>query len=179
MAIWKLDSRNSRIQFKVRHLMVSNIIGEFTQYDGTVETEKDDFSDARIHFEASVNSVSTGNEQRDGHLRSPDFFDAAAFPVIQFNSTEVRKIDQDKYKLSGDLTIRGTTRPVTLDALFGGIDSMNGPGGLHTAAGFEIQGKINRKDFGLTLNMATEAGGVVIGEEVRIEITAELMQSHN
>jgi polyisoprenoid-binding protein YceI len=172
MAIWKMDARHSRIQFMVRHLMISNVIGEFTRYEGTVESSEADFSDAKISFEADVDSIFTGNAQRDGHLKSVDFFDAGAFPTIKFVSKEIKKLDGENYKLLGDLTMRDKSLPVMLDVVFGGVGTM----GNHTAAGFEIHGKINRAAFGLQWNRPTEAGGVAIGETVRIEITAELME---
>jgi len=176
MKTWKIDSSHSRIQFKVKHLMVSNVSGEFTKYDGTVLSDKDDFSDAKITFEADVDSLTTGSPQRDGHLKSNDFFNAESFPKVKFVSKELKKIDGENYKLVGDFTMRDKTLPITLDVVFGGMGTMNGMNGLHTAAGFEIKGKINRKDFGLSWNMATEAGGVVVGEEIKLDITVELVE---
>jgi polyisoprenoid-binding protein YceI len=172
MATWKLDKTHTKIQFKVRHLMVSNVVGEFTEFDGTVKSSKDDFSDAKIYFEADINSLTTGNEQRDGHLKSDDFFNAAVYPKLKFVSTEIHKTDEHHYKVNGDMTIRDKTLPITVDVTYNGRDSMGG----NTAAGFEITGKFNRKDFGLRWNAPTEAGGLVVGEEAKIEITAELIQ---
>jgi polyisoprenoid-binding protein YceI len=172
MATWKIDTRHSRIQFKIRHLMVSHVVGEFTKYDGTVESSKKDFTDAQISFEADVDSINTGDEQRDGHLKSPDFFNAAAFPKIKFVSTDIKKVDSEDYKLTGNFTMLDKTLPITFDVVFGGIGSM----GNHTAAGFEITGKINRKDFGLKWNAATEAGGIAVGEDVKVDITVELVE---
>lgn len=176
MRTWKIDNSHSRIQFKVKHLMVSHVSGEFTKYDATVESSKDDFSDAKITFEADVDSITTGNAQRDGHLKSNDFFNGASYPKIKFVSKELKKVDTENYKLVGDLTIRDKTLPITLDVVFGGMGTMNGMNGLHTAAGFEVKGKINRKDFGVSWNMATEAGGVVVGEEIKLDMTVELVE---
>ena len=152
--------------------MISNVTGEFKEFDGTVESSKEDFSDAKIYFEADVNSVTTGNEQRDGHLKSDDFFNAAVYPKLKFVSTEISKNDEHQYKVNGELTIRDRTLPITVDVRYNGKDAMGG----NTSAGFEITGRINRKDFGLRWNAPTEAGGLVVGEETRIDINAELVQ---
>lgn len=173
MTTWKIDSAHSHIQFKVKHLVVSTVTGEFLKYDATVESSKDDFSDAKVNFEADVDSINTGNAQRDGHLKSDDFFNAASFPKMKFVSKEIKKADAEHYKLSGDLTLRDKTLPVTLDAVYGGtIKDAYG----RTIAGFEIHGKINRKEYGLKWHMTTEAGGIVVSDDVKIEISAELVK---
>ena len=178
MATWKIDSIHSHINFKVKHLVVSTASGEFKKYDATVETSKDDFSDAKVTFEADVNSISTGQAQRDGHLMSDDFFNAAAYPKMTFVSKEMKHVGGENYKLTGDLTIRDKTLPITLDVTYGGTASFpgtpNAPAKL--VAGFEVHGKINRKDYGLKWSMTTEAGGLVVSEEVRIEIAAEFVK---
>jgi polyisoprenoid-binding protein YceI len=173
MTIWKIDQGHSHVGFKVKHMMVSMAKGEFKKFDATVEASKDDFSDAKITFEADVDSISTGHEQRDGHLKSDDFFNAASFPKLKFVSKEMKKVDGENYKLTGDLTIRDKSLPVTLDVEFGGVTK--NPFGL-IVAGFEIHGKINRKDYGLKWSMATETGGIVLGDEIKIEITAEILK---
>ncbi|WP_343700201.1 YceI family protein [Chitinophaga sp.] len=173
MTTWKIDPAHSEIEFKVKHLMITNVTGHFGQYDGTVTASKDDFSDASITFEADVNSVSTKNSQRDEHLKSADFFDAANHPKITFKSTEVKQKDAETFVLKGDLTIRGTTRPVELNVEYAGITV--DPWG-QTKAGFELTGKINRKDFGLTWSATTEAGGLVVSDDVRLALAVQLVK---
>ena len=173
MATWKMDTAHSEVKFKARHLVVSTVTGYFTKFDGTVESEKDDFTDAKITFEADVDSITTHNEQRDTHLKSEDFFDAANHPKLTFRSTSVSKKSDTEYTITGDITIRGTTRPITLAAEFNGV--VKGMGG-HDVAGFEMTGKLKRMDFGLRWNALTEAGGVVVGDEIKLEIAAELVK---
>jgi polyisoprenoid-binding protein YceI len=172
MSKWIIDTVHTEVGFKVRHLVVSQTSGKFSKFEGTVEAEKEDFSDAKISFSADVDSVTTANEQRDGHLKSADFFDAANHPKLTFSSTEVKKKGDD-YIVKGNLTIRGTTKPVELHVEFGGVHKS--PYG-HTVAGFDITGKINRQDFGLTWSALTEAGGLVVGDEVKLIINAELIR---
>lgn len=171
MATWKVDQAHSEIKFKVKHLVVSTVTGQFATFSGTVESEKPDFSDAKISFEADVNSIDTNNEQRDAHLKSPDFFDAANYPKLTFVSKSITKKSDDEYVVVGDMTIRGTTKEISLKVIYNG--STKGFGGVDVA-GFEITGKLNRFDFGLQWNALTEVGGIVVGDEVRIEISAEL-----
>ncbi|HWP83170.1 MAG TPA: YceI family protein [Bacteroidota bacterium] len=170
MAIWKIDPAHSEVTFKVKHLLVSTVRGSLTKFDAKIEGEKEDFSDARITFEADVNSINTKNEQRDEHLKSPDFFDVAKYPTITFVSKSVKKISDFEMEVSGDLTIRGITKEVKLNVLYNG--TVTGFGGTQVA-GFEITGKINRFDYGLQWNALTETGGVVVSNEVVIEIQAE------
>lgn len=170
MATWKIDPIHSEVKFKVRHLVISSVTGQFNDFDATVEADKPDFTDAKIRFEADANSITTKNVQRDGHLKSPDFFDAANHPKLRFVSTSVTKKD-DNYEVTGDLTIRGVTRAVKLNVGYNG--TVKGIGGGEVA-GFEIRGKVNRFHYGLQWNGLTEAGGVVVGDEVRLEIDVEL-----
>jgi polyisoprenoid-binding protein YceI len=171
---WTLDPTHSEIQFKIRHLMISNVTGQFTTFDVSAETEDEDFLTAKISFTGDVDSVTTGNEQRDGHLKAPDFFDAPKFPKIKFVATKYESVDNDgSYELYGDLTIRDITKNVKLDVEFGGI--AKDPWG-NTRAGFEIHGKVNRKEFGLQWHAVTEAGGVVVSDEVRIHCAIELIK---
>jgi polyisoprenoid-binding protein YceI len=173
MATWKIDASHSEITFKVKHLVISTVSGKFNEFDATVEAEKDDFSDAQVSFSAKIDSISTGNEQRDGHLKSADFFDAAGHPELSFKSTALKHISGSDYELTGDLTIRGTTKPVTLKAEFGGIQNdFYG----NTVAGFELTGKINRQEFGLTWSAVTEAGGVVVSDDVKLAVNVELIK---
>jgi len=170
---WAIDANHSEIGFKVKHLMISNVAGKFEKFDGSVESVGDDFTDAKISFTAEVASVNTGQPQRDGHLQSPDFFDAAKFPHIKFTSTKLEKVNSEKYVLTGDLAMHGITKTIKLDVTFSGVakDSYN-----NTKAGFEISGKINRTDFGLTFNAPLETGGVVLGEEVKLQIEGQLIK---
>ena len=176
MAVWKIDPVHSGIKFKVRHLVVSSVVGQFNNFDATVEADKPDFSDARIKFEAEVNSISTKNEQRDDHLKSADFFDAANHQKITFVSRSVVKKSDDEYEIAGDLAIRGVTKPIKLTATYNG--TVKGFGGTEVS-GFEIRGKVNRFDYGLQWNGLTEAGGVVVGDEVKLEIDAELNRAQD
>lgn len=171
MATWKLDPAHTEIKFKVKHLVVANVTGQFNVFDGTVESDKSDFSDAKISFEADVNSIDTKNEQRNNHLKSADFFDATNFPKLFFVSKTINKKSEDEYEVVGDITIRGTKKEIKLAVTYNGTVSGLGGGEV---AGFEITGKLNRFDFGLHWNALTEAGGVVVAAEVKLEISAEL-----
>jgi polyisoprenoid-binding protein YceI len=170
MTTWKIDPAHSEVNFKVKHMLVSTVRGNFDKFDATIETSKEDFSDAKIKFEADVNSISTRNEQRDAHLKSADFFDAENNPKMIFESTAVKKISDFEMQVKGNLTLRGVTKEVTLDVVYNGIVSGFGD---TKVAGFEVSGKLNRFDYGLQWNALTEAGGVVVSNEVKIEILAE------
>jgi polyisoprenoid-binding protein YceI len=170
MKTWKIDPAHSETSFKVKHMVVSTVTGHFNKFDATIESDKDDFTDAKIKFKAEVSSIDTKNAQRDEHLKSADFFDAANNPYITFESSSVRKISDYELEVTGDLTIRGITREQKLDVIYNGTVSGFGDS---TVAGFEIRTKINRFDYGLKWNAITEAGGVVVSNEVKIEILAE------
>ena len=170
MTTWKIDPTHSEINFKVKHMLVSTVRGNFDKFDATIQTSKEDFSDAKIKFEADVNSISTNNEQRDTHLKSADFFDAENNPKMTFESTSVKKISDFEMQVAGNLALRGVTREVTLDVIYNGVVSGFGD---TKVAGFEVTGKLNRFDYGLQWNALTEAGGVVVSNEVKIEILAE------
>jgi len=173
MAKWIIDTAHSEVTFKVRHLVISNVSGKFTSFEGTVEADKEDFSDAKISFSADIDSITTGNEQRDGHLKSPDFFDAASHPKLSFVSAEVTRKKGTDYLVKGTLTIKGTAKPVELEVDFGGVQKdFYG----RTIAGFEITGKINRQDYGLTWSAVTETGGIVVADEVKLHINTELVK---
>jgi polyisoprenoid-binding protein YceI len=167
---WALDPMHSEVQFKVKHLVISTVSGFFKSFEGSLTTENDDFEGASIDFSLDVNSIDTTQTQRDEHLKSADFFDAEQFPHISFKSSSFTKSGDDEYKLTGDLTIKGTTKPVTLDVEYGG-SAADFYG--NTKAGFELTGKINRKDFGLTWDGVTEAGSIVVGEDIKITINAQ------
>ena len=173
MSTYKIDAAHSEITFKVKHLMITNVTGSFTQFDATMESEAADFSDAKISFEADVNSITTNNEQRDGHLKSDDFFAAEKFPKLSFVSKSFTKKSDDEYTLTGDLTIRGNTKTVELAVEHGG--TATDPYG-QVKSGFEINGKINRKDFGLTWGAVTEAGGVVVSDEVKLHLNVQMIK---
>src|SRR3989344_2093668 len=146
MTTYKIDPTHSEVAFKVKHLMISTVTGNFHQFDATVESQKEDFSDAKIGFEADINSISTNNEQRDGHLKSPDFFDALNHPKMKFESTTFTHKNGSSYILEGNLSLRGVSKAIKLDVEYAG--KMVDPYGSEKH-GFEIAGKINRKDFGL------------------------------
>jgi polyisoprenoid-binding protein YceI len=182
MTRWKIDPTHSEVNFKVKHLVVSTVTGHFGRFDAAIETGEsggpggplgDDFTGARVSFEADIDSISTKNDQRDGHLKSADFFDAANHPKMTFVSTSVRKLSEHELRVTGDLTLRGVTKPVELDVIYNG--TVPGFSGTRVA-GFEIRGKINRFDFGLQWSAVTETGGVVVSNEVKIEILAEFNQ---
>ncbi len=168
---WSIDPMHSEVQFKVKHLVISTVSGFFKSFQGTVETQDDNFENAHIEFSLDINSIETNQSQRDEHLKSPDFFDAAAYPHITFKSTSFKRSGEGEYKLEGDLTIKNQTKPVKLNVDFGGIAAdFYG----NTKAGFEITGKINRKEFGLTWDGVTEAGSIVVGEDIKLQINAQL-----
>lgn len=167
---WVLDPMHSEVQFKVKHLVISTVTGSFRKFEGQVVTENEDFQDSEIDFSLDVDSIDTTQESRDQHLKSAEFFDAATYPKITFKSTSFKKVSGSDYKLEGNLTIRDVTKPVVMDVEFGG-SAADFYGQIK--AGFEINGKINRKDFGLTWEGITEAGSIVVGEEIKLIINAQ------
>ncbi|GAC1535441.1 MAG: YceI family protein [Sediminibacterium sp.] len=173
MSTYKIDPAHSEVTFKVKHLMITSVTGHFTKFDGTMESDAEDFSDAKITFEADTDSISTNNEQRDGHLKSDDFFAAGQFPKLSFVSDSFKKLGDGEYTLTGDLTIRDVTKKVELAVEYGG--TMTDPWG-QVKVGFEIGGKINRKDFGLTWSAVTEAGGVMLADDVKLHLAIQLVK---
>ena len=172
---WKIDPAHSEIQFKVRHLMVTNVTGYFRKFDLLVETETDDFNTAsKIEFTADLDSIETNNEQRDTHLKSDDFFNAEKFKQLKFVGKEY-KADGDEATLTGDLTIRDVTKPIKLHVEYGG--AVVDPWG-QTKAGFTVTGKISRKEYGLTWNAVTEAGQVVVSDDIRIHSEIQLIKEN-
>lgn len=167
---WKLDPSHTTIGFTVPHLVVSEVEGRFKEATATVKLDEADLTKSQVSIEINAASIDTGDKKRDDHLRSPEFFDTAKFPKLTFKSTKITKSGAD-YKLSGDLTIRNITKPVTLDAKLSA--PVKTPWGHHARAA-KVKGKVKRGDFGLTWNKALEAGGVVVGEEVTLDITAEV-----
>jgi polyisoprenoid-binding protein YceI len=162
---WALDPTHSEVEFKVRHLMITTVTGQFQKFSGSVETEGEDFTTARIKFSAEIDSISTNNLQRDQHLKNSDFFDAANHPSLDFVSGRLEKISDDEYKLHGTLTMRGVSKDITLNVESGGV--VLDPWG-NTRAGFTVTGKINRTDFGVSFGAVTETGNVVLSDEVKI-----------
>lgn len=160
---WVTDPAHSELMFKVKHLMITNVKGEFKNF--TAEIDSEDFRDASVRVSVETSSIFTNSTDRDNHLRSADFFDVENYPVMTFESTTFRKLDDDKYKLIGGLTIKGVSKKVELDVEFGGI--IKDPWGQEKA-GFSFEGKINRKDWGLNWNAALESGGVLVSDEVQL-----------
>ncbi|MGE5313696.1 MAG: YceI family protein [Acidobacteriota bacterium] len=171
---WKVDPSHSEIEFKARHLMITNVTGKFRTFEGTVETEDDDFTRSKISFWADVASIDTGEPNRDAHLRSDDFFAASEHPKLTFTSTRIEKTDDpDRYQVWGTMSIRGISKEIRLDVESGG--QIKDPWG-NTRAGFEMTAKVNRKEFGLKWNAVTEAGGIVVSDEIRIHCAVEIVK---
>ena len=170
---WVIDAAHSEILFKVKHLVITTLSGKFDKFEGSMSSSSGDFSDADIEFSADVNSINTNQAERDGNLKSLEFFDAANYPKIIFKSKTFKKNTGSDYLLTGDLTIRGVNKTVELTVEYGG--TTKDPWG-NTKAGFEINGKINRKDFGLTWSAVTETGGLVVGDEVKLQLVVELIK---
>jgi polyisoprenoid-binding protein YceI len=171
---WVVDPMHSEVQFKIKHLVISTVTGTFRQFEGGATTEHDDFDGAEVHFSLDVASVDTNQEMRDTHLKSAEFFEADTYPTITFKSTSFKKIDDDEYTLTGDLTMKGITKPVSLKAEYGGT-AKDGYG--NQKLGFEVTGKINRKEFGLTYNALTETGGLALGEDIKLIANIQLSQA--
>ena len=167
---WSVDKPHSFIKFSVSHMVVSEAEGTFKVFDGTVEHTKADLSDAKINFSIDVNSVNTENENRDKHLKGDDFFNAEKYPTMKFESTSLQPLGNNKYKLTGNLTIRDVTKPVTFDVTYGGTITSKGK----TKAGFKATTTINRFDYNLKWNAATETGGMVVGKDVEVSVKLEL-----
>jgi len=163
--VWALDPTHSELLFKVKHLMITNVKGEFRSFNASLESVGTDFSKASVTATVDADSIFTNNTDRDNHLKSADFFDVENYKELTFEGTSFTKLDDDNYQLKGNLTIKGFTKEITLDVEFGGI--AKDPWG-NEKAGFSISGKINRKDWGLNWNAALEAGGVMVSDEVRI-----------
>ncbi|MHC2990617.1 hypothetical protein OB13_03110 [Pontibacter sp. HJ8] len=171
---WVIDPTHSEIQFKVRHLMITTVTGYFSKFNLEVETEGEDFSKTKsIVFTADIDSINTNNEQRDTHLKSADFFDAGTHEQVRFEGRDYEEIEAGFEKLNGELTIRGTSKPITLDVEYHGI--VVDPYG-QTKAGFSVDGKVNRKEFGLTWDAVTEAGSVVVSDEIRLHCEIQLVK---
>ncbi len=167
---WAIDPTHTEVQFKVKHLVISTVTGTFKKFEGYAETSGDDFTDAEVDFSIDVNSIDTNQEQRDAHLKSADFFDAATYSQIVFKSTSFTKVSGEKYKLAGNLTIKAITKPVELDVEYGGsATDFYG----NRKAGFEVVGKISRKEYNLTWNAVTEAGAIVVGDDIKMMLNVQ------
>jgi polyisoprenoid-binding protein YceI len=168
---WTLDKAHSSIGFSVRHMVISEVTGNFKDFDINFSSTKDDYSDAAVEASIKVASINTDNERRDGHLKTDDFFNAEKYPVIKFKSASFEKVGENKYKITGDLTIRDVTKKVTFDAVYNG--SIKAPWGA-TVSSWKATTSVNRFDFGLKWNKAIESGGLIAGETVNITLNLEL-----
>jgi len=171
---WTIDKSHSEIQFKAKHLVISTVTGQFNEFDGWLELEDQYLENAKAWFTADVNSISTNSTDRDNHLKSADFFDAVNYPEIKFESKRFVKTGENNYQMTGNLTIKNITKEITLDVQYGG--TMVDPWG-NTKAGYEISGKVNRHDFGLKWNAVAEAGGLVVGDEIKLALNVQLSGS--
>ncbi|MFZ9660455.1 MAG: YceI family protein [Chitinophagaceae bacterium] len=173
---WSVDKVHSAVKFSVSHMMVAETEGSFKVFDGSVDSKKDDdFTDAKINFTIDVNSINTDNERRDGHLKSDDFFNAAQFPGMKFESTSMKSLGGNKYELKGNLTIRDVTKPVSFQVTYGGLLKTS----KGTKAGFKASTTINRFDYKLKFDAKTETGGLVVGQDVEIVVKVELDKAAN
>lgn len=170
---WTLDPTHSELVFKVRHMMITNVKGEFRKFDASIVSDGADFTKSSIDVTIDAASIFTNEDKRDGHLKSADFFDVENFPTLTFKGISFKKVGEDEYKLTGELTIKGVSKEVELDAEFGGINK--DPWG-NEKAGFSLEGKINRRDFGLNWNAALETGGVLVSEEVKISAEVQFVK---
>jgi len=168
---WNVDKMHSSIKFAVSHLVISEVDGSFKIFDGNIIATNEDFTDAKINFTVDVNSINTDNTNRDGHLKSDDFFNAEKYPNMTFVSTSFKKISSSAYELTGDLTVRDVTKKVTFAVKYGG--TTKDPYG-NTKAGFKATGTINRLQYGLKWNTLTEAGGAVVGSDIDLTINLEM-----
>lgn len=174
MAKWNLDKAHSELEFKVKHMMISNVKGVFLDFDVIVDGSPEDLSQTQVGVEIKTASINTKSESRDEHLKSAEFFDANTYPTIKFKTTEIKKIDNDEFELTGDLTIKDVTKPAMLTSKYGG--TAKDPWG-NQKVGYTVYGKINRQDFGLTWNTALETGGVMVSEEVKFYAEVQFILS--
>jgi polyisoprenoid-binding protein YceI len=168
---WTIDPAHTNIHFKAKHLMITTVTGTFNSFDGEVSSEGEDFSKGEFRFSADVASITTGNEERDGHLKSDDFFNAENYPKLTFVSKEIKAVDGNEFELHGEMTIRDVTKPVVLQVEVGGV--AKDPWG-NVKAGFSFKGKLNRKDFGLKFHVVNEAGNLLVSDEIKMEGEVQL-----
>ncbi len=169
---WVIDPTHSEVSFKVKHLVISTVTGYFRKFEGSIASDSDEFDGAQIEFSAELSSIDTNQADRDAHLKSADFFDAEKFPKLIF-SNGILENNSGEYTLKGDLSIKDITRPIELSVDFGGV--AGDPYG-NTKAGFELEGKISRKEYGLTWNAVTEAGSVVVGDQVKLQANVQVVK---
>jgi polyisoprenoid-binding protein YceI len=169
-AVWKADKVHSNIKFTITHLMVSDVEGSFKDFDAKITASQPDFADASVELNANVGSIDTDNEQRDNHLKGADFFDAAKYPTFNFKSTSFKKVADKQYKVTGNLTLHGITKEVTLDAKYRG--TVQHPMSKKNVAGFKVSGTIKRSDFGIGTNFAS----AMLSDEVAFTANAEFTQ---
>jgi polyisoprenoid-binding protein YceI len=170
---WEFDPAHTVIEFSAKHMMVTTVKGRFTKFSGKIDLDEPEHTASQVEFTIEADSLSTGDPNRDNHLRSPDFLDVAKYPTINFKSTRVEKLDDDHARVYGDLTIRDVTKPVTLEVTREG-ETKNMKG--ERLAGYSVHTSINRKDWGLVWNVALETGGVLVGEKININIDAEVFE---
>ncbi|NLI67833.1 MAG: YceI family protein [Bacilli bacterium] len=170
MSTWNVDASHTTVSFVVKHMMVTKVRGTFSDIEGKIEGDPENFENAKVTFRVGVDSIDTKNEDRDNHLRSADFFDVENHPNMTFESKKIEKVGDNQYKLTGDLTIRGTTKETTFDVEY--LGKGTNPWGVEVV-GFEARATISRKEFGLTWNQALETGGVLVSDDVKIEIDLE------
>lgn len=166
--IWNLDKSHSEAQFKVKHMVISTVSGEFLDFDASIQSESDDFKNAKFTFSAKIDSITTKNDQRDAHLKSDDFFNASQYPELHFTAENF-----DGETLNGEITIKGVSLPIELNVDFGGV--ITDPYG-DQRAGFEFVGELNRKDFGLNWSATTEAGGLVVADKIKLSVNLEFIK---
>lgn len=170
---WNIDSAHSEIGFKVRHMMITNVNGIFNSYTATMEADATDFSDAEMSFEADIDSISTRNEQRDGHLKSPEFFEVEKFPKLSFKSTSFTKTGDGQYTMKGKFNMHGVEKEISLNVEFTGtvVDLWG-----QVKAGFEITGSLNRSEYGLTWNATSEDGSIVLDEVIKLALNVQMIK---
>jgi polyisoprenoid-binding protein YceI len=171
---WNVDSAHSHVSFTVRHLVISNVRGDFAKTTGTVTLDEKDVTKSSVEATIDVNTIDTREPKRDEHLKSPDFFDAAKYPTITFKSTKVEKAGKDGLKVTGDLTMHGVTKPVVLNVT-GPTDEIKDPWGM-TRRGVSAKAKLNRNDYGVSYSKVIEGGGAMVGNEISVELELELVK---
>lgn len=170
--IWKIDPVHSSVRFSVKHMLITEVVGQFKEYNATFTTSKADFSDAKLEATINIQSIDTDNEKRDAHLNSEDFFYSEKYPKISFKSNSVEQIDEKTFRIKGDLTIRGITKTVVFETSYGG--TITDPYG-NSRSGWQASTTVNRFDFGLKWNQVMETGGLLVGEEIKINIDAQFI----
>lgn len=170
---WIIDPTHSDVQFKIKHLVISTVTGSFRKFEGGLTSVGDDFNQAKINFSIDVKSIDTNQAQRDGHLQTGDFFAADIYPTINFESTSFVKVSDSDYKMVGNLTLRGVTKPLELKVEYGGSEN-DGHGNIKH--GFEVTGIVNRKEFGMTWNKLTDTGGLGLGEDIKLIANIQILK---